>query len=89
MYKNYLKITTAADSMKILPDTSWQEKDILYKLLCDCVPTLVREIVPYNDMYLVTWRSEDDFRAVLSDKQYNTISSKLKEYSIFIDFLPI
>lgn len=89
MFKNYLIITTSSQSMRILPDTSWQQKDVLYKLLCDYIPIMIKEIVPMNDKYLITWKDESSYNALLSDRNYIDITKILGEYSISVKFLPM
>ena len=89
MYKNYFKINVAdKERLKdILPDTSWQEKDILGKLMTDYIPSRLHQIIPIGDYYECIWDNIDSFFDVTNTIEYVQILYKLKEYSTTVEWV--
>lgn len=91
MYKNYFKINIADSNIfkDILPNTSWQEKDILGKLMADYIPSRLHEIIPVNDYYECRWDSIDSYNEVINTIEYSQIINKLSEYSTNVEWLEL
>lgn len=89
MYKNFVKFTFDGDkSQDILRDFSWQQHDIVSQLLCNYIPKSIKEIVPINDMYELSWTSVNSYNNLLNDSQFKLISRTFSDYGINIAFLP-
>lgn len=89
MYKNYFKINvTDKERIKdILPDTSWQEKDILGKLMADYIPSRLHQIIPIGDYYECRWDDISSFNEVISSNEYHQIVAKIQEYSTNVEWV--
>lgn len=88
MYNNYLKINvTDKERVKdILPDTSWQEKDILGKLMADYIPSRLHQIIPTEDYYKCVWDDIDSYNTMISSTEYQQIITKIQEYSVTVEW---
>ena len=93
MYKNYFKIHIGDKELfkDILPNTSWQETDILGKLMADYIPLRLHEMIPVSEYYECRWDSIDSYNEVINTIEYSQIINKLLEYSAnveWFEFLP-
>ena len=87
MYENFFSIEF--DKLKIsslFRETTWQDKDILYSLMCDYIPLSIKEIIPLNGYYIVRWKSKDDFLYFINDKKYQLIINFLENFSMKINW---
>jgi len=91
MYKNYFKININDREVlkNILPDTTWQEKDILGKLMADYIPLRLHEIIPFNEYYECRWDSIDSYNEVINTIEYSQIINKLLEYSTNVEWFEL
>lgn len=85
MFKNILKVTIQDNSIleKLHFDHSWEDKDILFKLLNDYVPNHVTDIIPLdNNQFEITWKEKNLFIQLLNDKRYVLIKQKFNDYGV-------
>jgi len=87
MYNNLLNITIEDKKLVDIlnSDLSWQDKDIFYRFLNHCIPLLIFEIIPNGDnIFLIKWKSQNDFNNILIDETYLRIIDVLGKYKIKI-----
>ena len=89
MFKTYLEFSVPEGVIpKLFKDTSWQEKDIVSRLMCKYIPSYVKEILPEDDKFIVYWIDSDSYYEFMSEPDYMLTVKKLNEYLISVKFLP-
>ena len=87
MFKNNLKII-AQDKNKIDQlkyATSWEEKDILYTLINNFIPSKISDVIPNKDNSLeISWLDKAYFNELKENTVYNQIERKFNEYEIYL-----
>jgi hypothetical protein len=85
MFKNNLRIVgqTKENISQLQVDTSWKEKDVLYKFLNELIPKKISDVIPIKDYtFEIIWKDRKYFSDLMVNDSYQKILNKFKEYDI-------
>lgn len=84
MYKNTISVNiTDPSQLKVLMYAfTWEDRDDFYLLLLDYVPHLIREIIPIDNGYEISWIDESYYHQFIIDDRYNKVVEFLNNFKI-------
>ena len=67
--------------------TSWQDKDVLYRLLNEFIPSKVFEILPLQDsIYEIKWYEKEHAESLLVNDLYLQVTKFLMSYGVTVSW---
>lgn len=73
-------------SKDALKKLTWQEQCLATELLCKYLPSHIREMMPVDEGYTLTWVSIESYNSFINEPLYKQINDILDIYGITINF---